>query len=105
MTHTRIQYDSVEPKAPGMYFLRDALECEQLGLTVLEANEGWEGMEHDHAHDDQEEVYLLVDGGGRITIDGEVVDLESGDAVRVAPGATRELAFDTESLMVIAGAP
>ncbi len=104
MSYTKAEYDEVEPKAPGMYFLREALDCEQLGMTVLEASEGGTGLEHDHSGDGQEEVYLLVDGSGQITIDGETVELTPGEAVRVSADATRELAFDAESLMVIAGA-
>lgn len=104
MAYTKTAYDDVEPKAPGMYFLREALDCEQLGVTVLEASEGWNGLEHDHAGDGQEEVYLLVDGSGQLTIDGETVELTPGEAVRVPADATRKLAFDAESLMVIAGA-
>ena len=105
MSHTRVSYDDVEPRAPGMHFLRDALDCDQLGFTVLDASAGWEGKEHDHSHDDQEEVYFLVDGAATLTVDGEDVPLDAGDAVRVPADATRELAFDEESQMIIAGAP
>ena len=105
MSHTRVSYDEVEPRAPGMHFLRDALDCEELGITVLDATAGWDGKEHDHDHDDQEEVYLLVDGSATLTVDGEDVALDAGDAVRVAADATRALSFDEESQMVIVGAP
>mgnify|MGYP006280122153 CR=1 FL=1 len=105
MSHTRVSYDDVEPRAPGMHFLRDALECDELGITVLDAVEGWEGKEHDHSHDGQEEVYLLVDGSATLTVDGEGVSLSAGDAVRVEPDASRELSFAEESQMVIVGAP
>jgi uncharacterized cupin superfamily protein len=105
MSHTKVSYDEVEPRAPGMHFLRDALDCEGLGVTVLEATPGWEGKEHDHDHDDQEEVYVLVDGAATLTVDGEEVVLDTGDAVRVAADATRDLSFSEESQMVIAGAP
>jgi mannose-6-phosphate isomerase-like protein (cupin superfamily) len=105
MSYDRERYDDVEPRAPGMHFLRDALDCEKLGVTVLEAGEGWDGMEHDHAEQDHEEVYVLLDGSGTLTVDGEAVPLDPGHAVRVDPGASRHLAFDEESTMVIAGAP
>jgi quercetin dioxygenase-like cupin family protein len=105
MSYTRENYEDVEPRAPGMHFLRDALDCEQLGITVLDAQEGWDGMEHDHADDDHEEVYLLVDGSGQLTVDGEELSLEPGDAVRVAADASRTLSFDADSTMVIVGAP
>jgi mannose-6-phosphate isomerase-like protein (cupin superfamily) len=105
MSYSHENYGDIEPRAPGMHFLRDALDCEKLGLTVLEAESGWEGMEHDHDDESHEEVYLLVDGEGEMTVDGEAVDLSPGDAVRVDPDATRQLRFHEESTMVIAGAP
>ncbi|USZ70414.1 cupin domain-containing protein [Natronosalvus halobius] len=99
-------YEDVEPRAPGMSFLRDALDCETHGLTVIEADEGWDGLEHDHEDDGQEEVYLLIEGEATIQIDGDQVDLASGDAVRVDPETTRELRFTADdSLMVVTGAP
>jgi quercetin dioxygenase-like cupin family protein len=105
MSYSKTSYDEVEPRAPGMHFLRDALDCENLGVTVLDADEGWDGMEHDHGEEGQEEVYVLIYGGGRLTVDGEALELEPGDAVRVAPDAPRHLSFDQDSVMVIAGAP
>jgi len=41
----------------GMWFLRDALATEELGVTILELESGARGKEHDHEHDGQEEVY------------------------------------------------
>lgn len=105
MSYTMTSYDEVEPRAPGMHFLRDALDCQNLGVTVLDVDAGWRGKEHDHTHDSQEEVYLLLDGAGSITIDGVELSIDRGDAVRVDPASTRQLRFSEDSLMVIAGAP
>ena len=105
MAYTKENYEDVEPLAPGMHFLRNDLDCDTLGLTVLDAGTGWKGKEHDHAGDGQEEVYFLVDGSGTIDIEDETVSLDPGDAIRVDPDATRQLSFDEESTMVIVGAP
>lgn len=106
MGYDRTAYDDVEPRAPGMYFLRNALDCDHLGVTVVEAGDGWEGMEHDHSDGDHEEVYLLIDGDATLTVEGDDVSLDPGEAVRVDPGSTRELSFHADdSQMVIAGAP
>jgi quercetin dioxygenase-like cupin family protein len=106
MGYDTTAYDDVEPRAPGMYFLRDALDCENLGVTVVEADAGWEGMEHDHGDAGHEEVYVLLHGGATLTVDGEDIELTPGDAARVDPGSTRDLAFTADgSKMVIAGAP
>lgn len=104
MSFTKANYDEVEPRAPGMHFLRDALDCDQLGVTVLDVEAGWEGKTHDHSHDSQEEVYVLLEGSGTLTVDDDPVDLSPPDAVRVDPASTRKLTFDEDSQMVIAGA-
>ena len=106
MSYTKVNYDEVDPVSDGLHFLRDPLECESLGLSVLECEPGWTGLEHDHAADDQEEVYLLVDGDATVTVDGEDVAMEPGDAVRIPPGTTRQIENgDEASTFVLAGAP
>ncbi|MFB6129267.1 MAG: cupin domain-containing protein [Salinigranum sp.] len=106
MSYTKANYGDVDPVGGGLHFLRDALDCENLGLSVLECEAGWTGMEHEHDEDDQEEVYLLVDGEATVEVDGKSVALEPGDALRVSPGASRQIhGGDEESLFVIAGAP
>jgi mannose-6-phosphate isomerase-like protein (cupin superfamily) len=39
-----------------------------------------------HTHETQEEVYVVVRGGGRMKLDDEIVELKESDAVRVPPG-------------------
>jgi len=34
-----------------------------------------------HTHDGEEEIYFMVEGTGRMTVDGEVVEMKAGDAV------------------------
>lgn len=106
MSYDAVNYEDVEPKAPGMYFLRDALDCSELGVTVVEADSGWEGMEHAHDEDGQEEVYVLLEGAAELSIEGDTVSLAPGDAVRVDAEDARMLVFhEDDSRMVIAGAP
>ncbi|MES3161048.1 MAG: cupin domain-containing protein [Halorubrum sp.] len=106
MGYDEATYTDVEPRAPGMYFLRDALGAETLGVTVVEADDGWDGIEHDHADDGHEEVYLLLEGSASLTVDDDTIEMAAGDAVRVDPESTRTLSFDAaDSQMVIAGAP
>ena len=35
----------------------------------------------EHTHENEEEIYFMVEGTGRMTVDGEVVDMKAGDAV------------------------
>jgi len=106
MAYTKVAVDDVEPVSDAMHFLREPLDCEQLGLTVVECPPGWTGMAHDHADGGHEEVYLLVDGAATVTVDGEDVPLQAGDALRIDPGSTRQIANgEGTSTFVLAGAP
>ncbi|NJL66822.1 MAG: cupin domain-containing protein [Microcoleus sp. SM1_3_4] len=70
-----------------------------LGLIRLSAGEGYTFT---HSHSQQEELYIVVEGKGAIAIDGQLIALESGDIVRVAPPAKRALkADDNTDLFVI----
>jgi len=105
MSHELVDYRDVDPVGGGLHFLRDSLDCSNLGVSVLDVEAGWSGKPHDHADDGQEEVYVLVDGAATVTVDGETFSMSSGDALRVDPEATRTVDADAESLFVIAGAP
>lgn len=107
MAYTRVNYRNVDATAEAMHFLRDPLGTEQLGVTVVECEPGWSGKEHDHAEEDHEEVYLLLEGGATVTIDNrEEVPMEPGDAVRISPETTRRIQNDDEpSTFVLVGAP
>jgi mannose-6-phosphate isomerase-like protein (cupin superfamily) len=105
MSYTKANYADGDEKADGMFFLRETLDCENLGLTVIDADADWAGMEHDHADRGHEEVYYLAEGSATIVVDGDEVAMAAGDAVRVAPESTRSLHTDEPSTFVVAGAP
>jgi quercetin dioxygenase-like cupin family protein len=105
MAHTLVNYDDVDAVGGGLHFLRDALDCTNLGVSVLDVEAGWSGKAHDHADDGEEEVYVLVEGEATVTVEGETVSMSAGDALRVDPEATRQVDADADSLFVIAGAP
>ncbi len=43
-----------------------------------------------HAHKNNEEIYAVLEGNGRVVIDGETVALAAGDWVRISPAAKRQ---------------
>lgn len=106
MSYSKVSTAEVEPVADAMRFLREPLDCEQVGVTVLECGPGWTGKPHDHAEDGQEEVYLLLEGDATVEVDGEDVQLSGGDALRIPPESERTIRNgDTESTFVLVGAP
>lgn len=59
-----------------------------------------------HRHTRQEETYVILEGGGTINIDGEIVELGRWDAVRVPPGSMRAFEAGPDGLEILAfGAP
>jgi len=103
---TKARFDDVDPVGGGLYFLREELDCANLGVSVLECGPGWAGKPHDHAEDGQEEVYLLLEGAATVTVEDEEVAMSAGDAVRIDPAATREITVGEEpATFVLAGAP
>ena len=82
-----------------------ALGLEKGALSYQRVPPGYR-FPYGHTHETQEEVYVVLDGGGRMKLDDEVVELEKYDAVRVPAGTWRgyEAGPDGLELLVI-GAP
>ena len=61
----------------------------QLTVTWVEVEPGGGQAMHSHP---QEQVYVVVSGEGRVTVDGEVADLRPGDLVHIPGGAEHAIA-------------
>jgi len=74
-----------------------------LGLINLPPQAGYTFT---HTHREQEEVYMVLAGRGRLLVDGEEVPLAAGDIVRVDPASKRALKNDgdTPLHLICAGA-
>ena len=44
-----------------------------------------------HYHKKNEEIYFITNGKGKVVIDGEAVELTTGDWLRISPPARRQL--------------
>ena len=58
-----------------------------------------------HRHEAAEEVYVVLSGAGRMNLDGEVLDVERLDAIRVAPSVVRTFEAGPEGLELLAFGP
>jgi quercetin dioxygenase-like cupin family protein len=77
-----------------------------LGARLWRLQPGQASTKHRHAK--QEELYLLLEGSGRVRIDEEdPLTLEPLDAFLVEPGSVRQLFNDTDAdqLWLVVGAP
>lgn len=53
-----------------------------------------------HCHKENEEIYFIASGKGFMEIDGDKVELEAGDWLRVAPEAKRKLHAETDMVEI-----
>jgi mannose-6-phosphate isomerase-like protein (cupin superfamily) len=85
-------------------FAREPLGCRESGLSYQRLAPGFRGF--GHRHRDQEEIYVIVGGGGRVKIGDDLVDVGRLDAIRVAPDTTRGFEAGRDGLELLAfGAP
>jgi uncharacterized cupin superfamily protein len=86
-------------------FAGKPLGLERSGLSYQRLAPGFR-MPFGHRHEQQEEVYVLVSGSGRVKLDDEVVEVKQWDAVRVGKGTMRAFEAGPEGMELIAfGAP
>ena len=86
--------------------LAKQLEARSLGARLWRLEPGQASTRHRHR--EQEELYVLLDGTGRVRIDGEeLLTLAPMDTLLVEPGSVRQLFNDTEAdqLWLVVGAP
>lgn len=100
MSYTLIRRDdpSVEVFHGAFFKMRRALGVTAFGLNEVVIPPGGRGIEHDEVKTDHEEVYVVLEGSGTATIDGERVALRDGDYLRVPPEATRLLEAGDDGL-------
>ena len=95
--------DSVGKRAPGVEgrFGRKHLDSEHLGVSYFRYAPGFRSP-IGHHHREQEEVYVVVAGSGRILLGDEVHDLRQWDVVRLSPAVVRSLEAGGDGLELIA---
>ena len=82
-------------------FARSAIESEHIGVSHFRYAPG-RRSNRGHSHTEQEEVYVVLSGSGRVKLDDELADVRPWDVVRVAPGTFRGFAAGPEGLELLA---
>ena len=85
--------------------LAGQLEAQTLGARLWRLHPGEASTKHRHF--EMHELYVLLEGQGRMRVDDELITLEPLSAVLVEPEHVRQLFNDTDSdtLWLVAGAP
>jgi quercetin dioxygenase-like cupin family protein len=103
------QIDDMEAIYRGAFKkVRAELGITAFGLQVIDLPPNADRYpEHDHAEDGQEEVYVTLQGGGELDIEGERHALDPATLASVGPGVKRKLYAGPEGLrvLVVGGVP
>lgn len=111
--YTHLNLKEVEDQAPKFDMSPDLefrsarvpLELENAGMSYLRVAPNFR-VPFGHNHNEQEEIYVLIEGSGRLKLDGEVIELKPLDAVRIHRETMRNLEGGPEGAVVLAfGAP
>lgn len=97
------QYELKHPLRPrpfkGKLFAKDhlGLTSMQVSYTKLPAGAS---IPFTHKHKENEELYIIVSGKGQVLIDDDIIDVEEGSSIRVAPDGDRCLRALAESDLI-----
>ena len=107
--YTKQNLAQVENQAPnfGMpegleaRFARSPLEGQELGLTLFRLAPHVR-IPFGHKHADQEEVYVVTRGSGRIKVEDEIVELGQWDAIRLDKDTMRDVEAGPDGIEYLA---
>jgi len=106
LTHwKKLNFADVEDVSPDgvsiqWHFARKALGSPELGVSRFTYEPGAR-MPWGHRHNSQEEIYVVVSGGGRAKLEEEIIELEPWDVIRVGPSVARSMEAGPDGMEVI----
>jgi mannose-6-phosphate isomerase-like protein (cupin superfamily) len=111
-TYTRISLNAVEDAAVPNGFgdrwearvARAPLGAHETGLTHFRLRPR-QRSPFAHRHRYAEEVYVILQGTGRIKLDDEILEVQPLDAIRVAPEVSRAFEAGDDGLEFLATGP
>ena len=111
-SYTRKNLADVDDSAPKFgfedsqmaRFASEDLDAQVTGLSYHSVKAG-KRQAFAHRHDEAEEVYVVLSGSGRLKLDDEIIDIGELDAIRIAPGVTRQFEAGEQQLDFLAFGP
>jgi uncharacterized cupin superfamily protein len=111
--HTIVNLKEIEDMAPRFgsapdleaRFPTGALGLEKSGLSYQKLAPGFR-MPFGHKHKQQEEVYVILSGSGRVKLDDEIAEVRQWDVLRVPAETMRAFEAGPDGVELLAfGAP
>ncbi|MEX2107153.1 MAG: cupin domain-containing protein [Solirubrobacterales bacterium] len=110
--YTHLKLTDVKDSAPEFglgddqeaRFAKYGLDAERTGVSHHRLKPG-KRQPFGHRHEEAEEVYIVLNGSGRLKLDDEIIDVQRLDAIRVAPEVTRAFEAGPGGIEVLAVGP
>jgi len=77
------------------------LDAQATGMAYIHVKPGCR-QPFAHRHREAEEIYVVLEGAGRIKLDDDIADVKALDAIRMAPGVARAVEAGPEGITVLA---
>ena len=88
------------PAGEARVELHDSLNLTGAEVSISNLPAG-AGVPFVHSHKQNEEIYAVLSGRGTMVVDGEIVELQAGDWLRVAPAGERQLSAAADSAISV----
>jgi mannose-6-phosphate isomerase-like protein (cupin superfamily) len=105
---SKVNLLEIEDAAPGFGLetvsfrgAREALGGERVALSRQTVAPGAR-QPFGHRHAQEEEIYVILSGTGRLALGDEVLDVAADDAIRVGPGVARAFEAGPQGLVLLA---
>ena len=95
--------DASGGRAPGIQarFARSHIDSEHIGVSKIDYEPGVRSPVGHH-HGEQEEVYVVLSGSGKVKLDDDIHDVRAWDVIRVAPATVRAFESGSDGLELLA---
>jgi quercetin dioxygenase-like cupin family protein len=91
-------FEEMEGSGKATWHLaRKSLGAESFGFNVVDIAPGGQIPEHNHSGDNQEEIYIVLDGQATLVTDGQEQEAPAGTYARYAPAVNRTIRNDSDA--------
>ena len=89
-------------KGQDFFFAGKSLGLSKIGMNALRMPPHWEHYpEHDHAADNEEELYIPLEGSGTLFAEGQSYPMKRGVLIRVGTATRRKIVPGPEGMTLL----
>ena len=96
------RYTGSFERGQQFFFASKSLGLSKLGMNAIRMPPNWEHYpEHDHAADNEEELYVPLEGSGTLHTEGWTYPMQGGVLIRVGAATKRKIVLGPEGMTLL----